>query len=115
MRGQAIVEFALVLPVLMLVLLGVIGVFYLDLSTRKMQQGIDVLAQLAAHDDSWRTAVASENARTGCHANPVVPEVTYPDRNHRRMLLTWHCRLETRWIFDGLPITVSAEAVRGND
>lgn len=102
------------LPIFMAILLGVAGVFYLDLSTRAMQNGVDVLAKLAAQDPGWRSKVASEDERTHCNANPPQPDVTYPDGNSdpgSRLLLTWQCRLSTKWVFDGLPITVSAEGV----
>jgi hypothetical protein len=108
------VEFALVTPIMLAILLGVAGVFFLDLSTRRMQNGVDVLAELAAVDPGWQAKVASEDARTGCHANPQMPDVAYPDGNAApgsRILLTWACHLSTRWVFDGTPITVSAEAV----
>lgn len=108
MRGQALVEFTLIVPVLMALILAMIAIFYLDLQVRRAQNGIDVLAQLAAQDPGWRSAVSSENERTDCNADPLQPDVEYPDQ---RVLLTWHCHLNTRWIFDGLPITVSSEAV----
>lgn len=110
MSGQAIVETALMLPVMLAVLLGVIGILYLDISTRRMQQGVDVLADLAAQDPDWRASVPFENDRTGCNANPVQPDATYT-HDGRAVLLTWHCHLETRWLFDGLPVTVEGEAV----
>lgn len=115
-NGQAIVEAALVMPLMLLILLGVVGVFYLDLQTRRMQEGVDVLAQLAANDPGWQGKVAGENDRTRCNANPLQPDVTYPDGGRapgNRILLTWHCFLETKWLFDGTPITVEGEAVIG--
>lgn len=113
-KGQGIVEFALLLPVMLSIFLGMVAVFYLDLSRDRMQDGIEVLAQLASQDasDSWRSLVGSEDARTGCNGGQ--PVVTYPDGDSapgHRILLSWHCRLETRWIFDGLPVTVSSEGV----
>jgi Flp pilus assembly protein TadG len=115
-RGQAIVEFALVMPIMLTILLGVAGVFYLDLSTRKMQQGVDILAQLAAQSPSWTAKVADENVRANCNASPLQPEVAYPDGGKKpkkgdRIRLTWSCHLRTRWLFDGAPITVESEAV----
>jgi hypothetical protein len=112
------VETALMLPIMLTVLLGVIGVFYLDLSTRAMQGGINVLAQLAAasHSDAWHSVVPDEDRRTHCNASPQQPDVTYPDGDNKpgdRVLLTWSCHLQTRWLFDGTPITVESEAVIG--
>lgn len=114
MRGQAVVEFAIVAPLMLTILLGVVAVFYLDLSHRAMQNGVDVLAQLAARGPTWVAKVPDENDRTRCNADPLMPEVEYPDTlalPGNRVLLTWHCHLETHWIFDGLPVTVSSEAV----
>ena len=108
-RGQLVVELALVMPILLSILLGMAAIGFLYVSQHRMQNGIDVLAQLAAQDPSWRSAVPSENERTDCNAEPLQPEATaYPDG---RILLTWSCHLETRWIFDGLEIVVSSEAV----
>jgi hypothetical protein len=118
MTGQALVETALVLPVLLLLLLGIIGTGYLFHRQLIFQNGVDVLAQLAAGTgprSDWHAAVVSENQRTGCHADPLEPTLTYPDGGKalpgRRLLATWACHLKTGWLFDGLPVTVSAEAV----
>lgn len=111
-RGQALIEFALVTPIMLTILLAVVGVFYLDLSHRKMQNGVDVLAQLAATDPGWRSKVADEDTRAKCNGGQ--PEATYPDGNQApgsRVHLTWNCRLQTRWLFDMTPITVTSEAV----
>lgn len=117
-HGQAIVEFALVLPIIMLLLLGVIGTGYLFHRQLVFQNGVAVLAELAADNgprQDWHSKVVSENERTGCHAQPLEPDVSYPDGGKAlpgsRILLTWHCHLQTGWMFDGLPVTVSAEAV----
>jgi len=112
--GQAIVEFALVMPLMLTILLGVIGVFYLDLRARDFQNGVDVLAELAASDPGWQAKTASEDERVACHANPVQPDVSYPDGGAApgdRILLRWACHLRTRWLFDGLAVTVESEAV----
>ena len=109
MKGQMVVELALILPFLLGILVGMAAISFLYVSRAQMQNGIDVLAQLAAQDPGWRNAVSSENERTDCNAAPLQPDVEYPDE--QRVLLTWHCHLNTRWIFDGLPITVSSEAV----
>jgi hypothetical protein len=115
-RGQALVETALVLPLLMLVMLAVLSIYFLDVQRRDMQQGVDVLADLAATDDdeSWHSMAGEENDRHSCNADPLVPDVEYLD-GHRdpggRLLMTWHCTLVTNWIFDGTRVDVSAERV----
>lgn len=110
-----IVELALILPLLMSILLAYVGVGYLFLKHHDFVIGADVLAQMAAADPSegWRSKVPSENERTGCNASPLQPTVEYPDGTGpgSRVLLTWACRLHTRWLFDGLPVTVTSEAV----
>lgn len=109
-----IVELALVLPLMLTILGGMAGISFLYVSHTRMQNGIDVLAELASLGPSWRSAVPDENSRTDCNADPLEPEVTYPDGSAEpgdRILLTWTCHLETRWLFDGLPIVVSSEAV----
>lgn len=114
MSGQALVETALVLPVLLFLLLGIIGVGYLAHARVLYQNGVDVLAQVAAHDPNWRSKVPEEDRRTHCHADPNLPAIEYPDGNDAsgsRIALTWHCHIETGWLFDGLPVTVSSEAV----
>lgn len=112
-NGQSLVEFALVLPLMLAILLGVIGVFYADLQVRSMQQGIDVLAQLAATDETWRDQVQEQDERSGCHAQPLMPdERREAAGEHEIVTLTWHCHFDTRgWLFDGLPVTVTSEAV----
>lgn len=104
------------IPVMLLILLGVVGIFYADVQVRRAQDGIDVLADLAAADpgESWKAKVPGEDVRTGCHADPLMPTVEYPDGGAEpgnRILLRWFCHLRTRWLFDGLPLTVESEAV----
>jgi hypothetical protein len=117
MNGQALVETALVLPVLLALLLGIIGTGYLFHRQLIFQNGISVLAELAAGNgprSDWHAKVVSENTRTGCNASPLDPDLTYPDGKAlpgNRLVATWHCHLHTGWLFDGLPVTVSSEAV----
>jgi Flp pilus assembly protein TadG len=114
-HGQLVVELALVLPVLIAILGGMAGVGFLWFSQHRMQTGVEILAELASDGtQDWRTKVASEDARTDCNASPAEPTVTYPDgtaNDGDRILLVWECHLDSGWLFDGLPITVSAEAV----
>lgn len=124
-RGQALVEFALVLPVLMLVLLGFAEVAFLAATQHGYQNGVDVLAEWAASEmseqpgESWQTGwgqvVRQESDRTGC--GDLAPDVSFPDGTHAagdRVLVRWAChyrpRLTTLW--DGsLPVGVQSESV----
>jgi Flp pilus assembly protein TadG len=114
-KGQLVVELALVLPLLIAILGGMAGVGFLWFSQHRMQTGVEILAELASDGtEDWRAKVASEDARTDCNAAPAEPAVTYVDGSTgpgARILLTWSCHLDTGWLFDGLPVTVSAEAV----
>ncbi len=113
-HGQALVETALVFPVLLFLLLAIIGVGFLMESTLRDQNGVDTLVDLGAHGRDWSGDVQDVNDRSGCNADPLQPDVTYPDGDQSagdRFILTWHCHFATRWLLDGLPITVSAEGV----
>jgi hypothetical protein len=119
-----LVEFALVLPILMFMLLGFGEVAFLVATQHVYQNGADVLVQWAASEmaetageswqGGWEQVVRSESARTGCgDTNPIL---TFPDGRHDpgdRVLLRWSCyyrpRLTTVW--DGLTIGVESEAV----
>lgn len=110
-------EFAVIAPLLMFLLLAYIALGLLFLAHHNMQAAIERLAQMAAwdvHTGVWRDAVSDESERSGCNASPVQPELEFPDGNEdpgSRLRLTWHCFLDTRWIFDGLPITVVGASV----
>lgn len=118
-HGQAVVEFALTLPLLLLVLFGVLATGYLGIVRPQMQNGVDVLAQLAAREETWRDHVPSENARVRCNAEPLEPAVSYPDGagSGHRIRLTWHCHdpfAAYLWSLVGVKsggIDVSSEAV----
>ena len=109
-------EFALVVPILMTLLGGMVGIGYLYAKQHEFQNGVDVLAQVAATDPSgaWHERTQGEADRTGCAPSPLQPDVSYPDGTTTpgsRLLLTWHCHLQTGWLFDGLTVTVASEAV----
>jgi hypothetical protein len=122
-RGQALVEFALVLPLLMFILLGFGEAAFLFAVRHGYQNGVDVMAQWAAHEMSetpgeswqanWARVVSEEQARTGCDATPVV---SFPDVTHGpgdRVLVDWPCHYRPRltMIWDGLTVSVESEAV----
>lgn len=101
MSGQALIETALVLPVLLFLLLGIIGAGYLFLQAMRDQQGVIVLAQYAATETGWRSHVVEIDRQSGCHAEPLQPSIADG-------LMTWDCHLRTGWMFDGLLLQVQA-------
>lgn len=122
--GQALVEFALVLPLLMMLLLGFGEAAFLFSSQHAMQNGVDVLASWAAQEmavqpgESWKAdwarVVREESDRTGC--DDLNPEVIFPDGTHDpgdRVLVRWNCHYEPTItsFWDGLAIPVESEAV----
>lgn len=111
--GQAIAEVALVLPVLLFVFLGFIEVGRLYAFQHGYQNGVDVLAQLAASDPDWRSKVPSEDDRTSCHGNP--PDARYPDDDESsgdRVVVTWTCRYSPLVLSQlAVPVTVQSEAM----
>ena len=110
-KGQAVVEFALILPLLMAVLLGVAWLTQLNTHRPIFQNGIAVLTELAAQDETWRSKVGEEDARTGCNGGQ--PDVVYPDGNQdpgSRVQLTWHCSFMSVFGYP-TPVRVQWEAV----
>jgi Flp pilus assembly protein TadG len=122
--GQAVVEFAVVLPLIMVVLLGFGETAFLVATQHAFQNGADVLAERAAFEMSsspgeswkagWQAVVADEDERTGC--GDTSPSVALPDGTHGpgdRVLVVWHCHytphITSGW--GGLPVTVQSEAV----
>lgn len=119
--GQAIAEFALVLPVLMLMLLGFAELSFAVANRAGYQNGVDVLAQWAAEEmaaeswpSGWTNVVKDEVDRTGCDDRD--PSVTFPDGSHLpgdRVLVRWACPYHptlTANLFD-FTIHVESEAV----
>ena len=118
-RGQALVEFALVLPLLMFLLLGFGEVAFLVATQHRYQNSADVLAQSVAiaiangpgWEAAWDAVVHDEQARVDCAASPglAVPEGTDPGD---RVLVTWRCDYHAKLISGlGVPITVESVAV----
>jgi hypothetical protein len=121
--GQSLVEFALVLPLLMFILLGFGEVAFLVATQHRYQNGVDVLAQWAAAEmaDSpgeswqagWSQVVRDEADRVDCDGDPLV---TFPDVTHGpgdRVLVHWSCHYQPRLttVWEGLSVDVESEAV----
>jgi hypothetical protein len=110
-----IVELAVALPVLLAVALLPIATGYFAVSQLRYQEAAHILAESAAGgiDESWAALVEAEDRRVGCHADPRLPEISYPEPNPgSRVLVVWRCHLTASWPFPlSLPVTVSAEAV----
>ena len=124
MRGQSLVEFALVLPLLMLLLLGFGEAAFLAATQHGFQNGVDALAGWAAYrmadapgeswQAGWGAVVDQESDRTGCADRS--PTVTFPDGTHGpgdRVLVRWSCHYQPRLtrIWDGLAVRVESEAI----
>lgn len=121
-RGQALVEFALVFPVLCFAFVGMGEAAFLFSAQHGYQSEADVLAQWAADhpadvisaDQAWSGVVASESTRTGCDGTPAV---TWPDGTQiagSRVALALTCHYQphiTSNLWTGLPVGVAAEAV----
>ena len=119
-RGQALVEFALIFPIMLVLLLGTVEVGFYLLQVQLSQNGVAVLSDLAAASTNWKSRTNDEDRRTRCHAKPLQPDVAYPDGGDApgdRILLTWHCHYDTLIAADifpnGINYSVSAEAVIG--
>lgn len=122
-RGQALVEFALVVPIILFTFLGMAEVGFLFADQHGWQRGADVLADAAAirvatePGDSWRAgwqALADdERARAGC--NP--PDVSFPDGGQdpgQRVQVSWTCDYRPRitaGLWPGLRATIRSTAV----
>ena len=98
-RGQALVEAALVMPVLLFAFMAMAELAFLVSASYGWQRGADVLAQAAAvrvaqnPGESWKagwTAISNqEEARAGCGT----PDVEFPDGTQAggRVEVSWVC------------------------
>ena len=123
-RGQALVEFALILPIMLVLLLGFAELALLFGDRVGFQNGTDVLAQWAAEEMAshpgeswkagWQRVVREEAERVGCVGDG--PDVSFPDGDHLpgdRVLVEWACTYQPRLSGDigVLKVHVQSEAV----
>ena len=112
-RGQALVEFALVLPIFLALMLGFAELAVLFASRQGYQNGVDVLAQSYAinGDTGFASVVARESARTHCDGEPLVTA----DGNDPgdRVLVRWVCHYTPKVApgWGGMDVTVESAAV----
>lgn len=123
-KGQATVEFALLLPLLLFMGLGFLEGGILLNSQRSMQNSVDVLAKIAAEkietigSEDWEAVILEEITRSSdrCAESPNIA-VSYPDvttESGDRVKVSWSCPyapLVTNGLWPGLRITVESEAV----
>jgi hypothetical protein len=117
-NGQALVEFALVAPVMFALMFAVFEVGFLMVGVMRAQNGIDVLTDLAANDPGWQSKVREEDERTGCNADPRMPTIEYLDDENMplaRVRGTWHCYISGPLFKVPIPVTVSSEAVTAKE
>jgi Flp pilus assembly protein TadG len=121
--GQALVEFALVVPVMLFTFLGMAEAGLLFAKADAWQRGADVLAEAAAiriatePAESWRLGWESlandEQAKASCGE----PDTTFPDETQEpgdRVTVTWNCiysPILVRDLWAGLVTTISSTAV----
>lgn len=113
MTGQAIVEFALIAPMLMLLMLGIIGAGLVHVRWHQYQNAVQVLATLAAVEpnDSWRSHIHDVNERHKCD---LVGSVEAQDTPEGTVVVTETCLFDFAIlpVFHNLPVTVTYEAAR---
>ncbi len=109
-QGQALVEFALILPILLFIILGSIEAGFLIIEKARQDRETSVVAEWAAgHDnDSWR-AVANKGL-PGCDVEVTSP---LPDLVQATSRCQYRPKVLVGFpIFDGLPISSREAAVR---
>lgn len=124
-KGQVIVEFALLMPLLLFMSLGFIEAQFLFAAQHSMQIKTNVLAQVAAEkiailpgeswNANWNTLITSETVGSRCASKPTV-NVQFPDvtkKSGDRVKIIWSCPYAPmiQGIWPGLVVTVQSEAV----
>jgi hypothetical protein len=121
-RGQALVEFALIFPILAATFLGMGEAGFLFSAQHGYQNEADILASWVAirgHEDAaWHQLVVDERDRTGCDGEPDVSWFDDDMGDHHpgsRVLVSLTCHYSPRitgnvWP-DGLDVSVQSEAV----
>lgn len=107
-RGQAIAEFALILPVFLFTCLGFIEAGFLVATQATQAHATSVVADYAAahHGDSSWNAVAVQVGLGGC-------AVTVEDEAHDIVHVVSTCQYDprvTHGLWDGIPLSTEADA-----
>jgi hypothetical protein len=108
-RGQALVEFALILPVMMLIILGAIEAGFLVNQKGSQDRATAVVADWAADhpgDESWHAVAADQ--LPGCDVT--VDEIGRPGIVTAAATCQYQ-PVATHGLWDGLPISSSESAV----
>jgi Flp pilus assembly protein TadG len=112
MRGQSLVEAALVLPIMLFVMLGFAEAAFLYARVHAAQTSADVLAEVAAQSpgESWRAIVQDELDRAECEDG--VAESENLSRGRVRVTMTCgYTPVVTNGLWPGLRYAVQGEAV----
>ena len=78
-KGQALVEFVLVLPILVLILSAAIDIGKIIYTKNNLQNKLDEAIELLQNDESYDNTVASINASS---STPVYLNVVYKEDNY---------------------------------
>ena len=120
-RAQALVEFALVLPLFLLIALGFGEAAFLFATQHGYQDGADVLAGWAAYHVAvpgwqigWDAVSADEERRIGCDGQA---RLSFPDGTQlpgSRLVVDLTCHYSPRItpnLWSGLPVSVQSSRV----
>jgi len=115
MRGQVLVELALVLPVLLFGLLGICEATFLLATQHGYQTAADTIADLAAGTSGTPDPVATQAVldRFRCDGEPTItlgPGEAVPDVYQVGLSCHYH-PVVLASIWDGLPVSVISSAV----